>query len=57
MDNEKINVLVVEPEKKPYPKEISSGLASLQKEVGTSQLASGWASPVAFSIRISSSMM
>ena len=34
MDNEKINVLVVEPEKKPYPKEISSGLASLQKEVG-----------------------
>ena len=34
MDNEKINVLVVEPEKKPYPKEISSELASLQKEVG-----------------------
>ena len=34
MDNEKINVLVVEPEKKPYPKEISSELASLQKAVG-----------------------
>ena len=34
MDTEKINVLVVEPEKKPYPKEISSELASLQKEVG-----------------------
>lgn len=25
MDNEKINVLVVEPEKKPYAKEISWG--------------------------------
>ena len=34
MDNEKINVLVVEPEKKPYAKEISSGLSSLQHEVG-----------------------
>ena len=34
MDTEKINVLVVEPEKKPYPKEISSELTSLQKEVG-----------------------
>ena len=34
MDNEKINVLVVEPEKKPYMKEISSGLSSLQHEVG-----------------------
>ena len=34
MDNEKINVLVVEPEKKPYSKEISSGLSSLQYEVG-----------------------
>ena len=34
MDNEKINVLVVEPEKKPYPKEISSDLESLQREVG-----------------------
>ena len=34
MDNEKITVLVVEPEKKPYVKDISSGLASLQKEVG-----------------------
>ena len=34
MDNEKITVLVVEPEKKPYVKDIDSGLASLQKEVG-----------------------
>ena len=34
MDNEKIAVLVVEPEKKPYAKEISSGLSSLQHEVG-----------------------
>ena len=34
MDNEKISVLVVEPEKKPYAKEISSGLSSLQHEVG-----------------------
>lgn len=34
MDNEKINVLVVEPEKKPYAKEISSGLSSLQHEIG-----------------------
>ena len=33
-DNEKIKVLVVEPEKKPYAKGISSGLSSLQKEVG-----------------------
>ena len=34
MDNDKISVLVVEPEKKPYEKEISSGLHSLQHEVG-----------------------
>ena len=34
MDNEKISVLVIEPEKKPYAKEISSGLSSLQHEVG-----------------------
>ena len=34
MDNDKISVLVVEPEKKPYAKEISSGLSSLQHEVG-----------------------
>ena len=34
MDNEKITVLVVEPEKKPYVKDIDSGLASLQKELG-----------------------
>lgn len=34
MESEKISVLVVEPEKKPYAKEISSGLSSLQKEVG-----------------------
>lgn len=33
-DNEKINVLVVEPAKKPYAKEISPELSSLQKEVG-----------------------
>ena len=41
MDTEKINVLVVEPEKKPYPKEISSELASLQKEVGGYRTAHG----------------
>ena len=29
-----ITVLVIEPEKKPYVKSISSGLASLQQEVG-----------------------
>ena len=29
-----MTVLVIEPEKKPYVKDISSGLASLQKEVG-----------------------
>ena len=34
MDNEKITVLVVEPEKKPYVKDIDPGLRSLQKEVG-----------------------
>lgn len=34
MENEKLTVLVVEPEKKPYVKEISSSLDSLQKEVG-----------------------
>lgn len=34
MDNEKMTVLVVEPEKKPYIKEIESGLESLQREVG-----------------------
>lgn len=34
MDNEKITVLVVEPEKKPYVKEIESELESLQREVG-----------------------
>ena len=34
MDSAKINVLVVEPEKKPYMKEISSELSSLQHEVG-----------------------
>lgn len=34
MDHEKMTVLVIEPEKKPYVKDISSGLASLQKEVG-----------------------
>lgn len=34
MDYEKMTVLVIEPEKKPYVKDISSGLASLQKEVG-----------------------
>ena len=31
--DKKIFVLVVEPEKRPYTKEISCGLASLQKEV------------------------
>lgn len=34
MDNDKITVLVVEPEKKPYVKEISDDLGSLQHEVG-----------------------
>ena len=34
MDNEKLTVLVVEPEKKPYVKDIAPGLTSLQKEVG-----------------------
>ena len=34
MEKGKLAVLVVEPEKKPYVKEISSGLESLQKEVG-----------------------
>jgi len=32
--NEKITVLVVEPGKPPYEKEIASDLASLQQEVG-----------------------
>lgn len=32
--NEKITVLVVEPEKAPYTKEIDPGLKSLQREVG-----------------------
>ena len=31
---EMINVLVVEPQKAPYMKEIESSLESLQKEVG-----------------------
>ena len=34
METEKMTVLVVEPEKKPYVKEIDSGLESLQREVG-----------------------
>ena len=34
MKIETMKVLVVEPEKEPYVKEISSGLSSLQKEVG-----------------------
>ena len=34
METEKMKVLVVEPLKKPYLKEIDSGLASLQHEVG-----------------------
>ena len=34
MENKKMKVLVVEPMKKPYAKEIDSGLASLQHEVG-----------------------
>ena len=34
METEKMKVLVVEPLKKPYVKEIDSGLASLQHEVG-----------------------
>ena len=33
-ENEKMDVLVVEPGKKPYRKQIDSGLESLQKEVG-----------------------
>ena len=34
MDGEKITVLVVEPEKKPYVKEIGADLAAMQAEVG-----------------------
>ena len=34
METEKMKVLVVEPLKKPYLKEIDSGLVSLQHEVG-----------------------
>ena len=34
MNIETMKVLVIEPEKEPYVKEISSGLSSLQKEVG-----------------------
>lgn len=34
MNDEKITVLVVEPQKEPYKKEITNDLASLQKEVG-----------------------
>ena len=34
MENKKMKVLVGEPKKKPYAKEIESGLASLQHEVG-----------------------
>lgn len=34
MDNYKMTVLMVEPGKAPYPKEIDSGLRSLQHEVG-----------------------
>lgn len=34
MNNDKITVLMVEPGKPPYPKEIDSGLSSLQHEVG-----------------------
>ena len=34
MENDKITVLMVEPEKKPYVKEIDPGLSSLQQEVG-----------------------
>ena len=34
MNIETMKVLVVEPEMEPYVKEISSGLSSLQKEVG-----------------------
>ena len=34
MDGEKITVLMVEPEQKPYVKEIGADLASLQAEVG-----------------------
>lgn len=34
MNIETMKVLVIEPEKEPYVKEIGSGLSSLQKEVG-----------------------
>ena len=34
MENDKITVLMVEPEKKPYVKEVDPGLSSLQHEVG-----------------------
>lgn len=34
MDNEKMTVLIVEPQKKPYVKDVSPELSSLQHEVG-----------------------
>ena len=45
MDGKKITVLMVEPEKKPYVKEIGADLAAMQAEVGGSVSVSGrgWA--------------
>ncbi|MBR2132557.1 MAG: DUF3846 domain-containing protein [Oscillospiraceae bacterium] len=34
MEHEKLTVLVIEPMKKPYVKEIDAGLRSLQEKVG-----------------------
>lgn len=48
MNQDKLTVLVVEPQKKPYVKEIDPGLASLQKEVdGYIQSIYPFADPVA----------
>lgn len=48
MEHEKLTVLVIEPMKKPYVKEIDAGLISLQQEVGGYiQAVYPWAEPCA----------
>ena len=48
MKHEKLTVLVIEPMKKPYIKEIDAGLRSLQQEVGGYiQVVYPWAEPCA----------
>ena len=50
---EKIKVLVVEPQKAPYMKEIDSSLESLQKEVGGYIEATyPWEDPVALIVNV-----